>query len=198
MRYYCFIFFSVLAFYSKAQDTTLSFNKKYVSKNNVSVELGGIGFIYSINYERNFGIQDNSFNTLRVGSAYGGSLGLTGMNLVYLPVAYTYSIGKKKSKFFVGMGLNLMISPFPYPTTFSGRQYVRHHPTQNYYGEQPFPDTYQPLLNTMLCPMVGYEFISKKAFYFKGCINGIILSDGLIHWLAIPWAGFTFGYKLNR
>ena len=197
MRFFYLILFFVLTLNGKAQDT-LSFNKKYVSKNNVSLEAGGIGFVYSVNYERNFGIKENSFHSLRGGMAYGGSLGLASVDLIYLPMAYTYSIGKKKSKFFMGIGFNFMISPSPYPTTFSGRQYVRHNPAQTNLDGQPLLDTYQPLLNVMICPMIGYEFISKKAFYFKGYVNGIFLSDEVTHWFAYPWAGFMFGYKLNN
>jgi hypothetical protein len=180
-----------------AQDS-ISFNKKYIAKNNVSIELGGVGFLYSLNYERNFGVKDKSFHTLRIGISYGGN-GLSGSDLVYLPINYTYVLGKKKSKFFIGFGLTFSICPNPYPSTFTERQYARHHITQidSNYG-QAYSYHYQPLLNTMLCPIVGYEFVSKKAFYFKVYTKGFFLRGDAVNYYTIPWGGFTFGIKLNR
>ena len=193
MKVYFFAFI-VLVFCTNlalAQDS-LSFNKRYIAKNNLSLELGGIAGFESINYERNFCIKDNSFHTLRAGFSYLPYI-TTEFNQVLLPLAYTYSIVKKKSKFFVGMGLTLLIAPNPYPATFAERKQVREHPTAaNSQG-------YEPLLDLWLCPMVGYEFISKKAFYFRAYISGMLFRNyGPFTYGILPWGGFTFGLKLKN
>ncbi len=128
MRTTIIILLVLLSNLTFAQDS-LSFNKKYMAKNNLSIDLTGVGLLYSVNYERNFSIKDNSFHTLRAGISYIGSLGIDYAS-IYLPVSYFYSIGKKKSKFLVGLGLTFFIDYNPSPATFKARQYVRQHPTQ--------------------------------------------------------------------
>ncbi len=59
-------------------------------------------------------------------------------------------------------------------------------------------ELYQSLINTALCPMIGYEFVSKKIFYFKAYIMGAFFREQVLYYYAYPRAGFTFGFKLKR
>lgn len=178
-----------------AQDS-LSFNAKYVKKNNISIELGGVAQYYSLNYERIFFIKNNSFQCIRVGisalpptvSSYDGLL---------LPFSYGISVGKRKSKLFLGIGTTFLFDYHPYPTTFAGRQYVRHHPYYLPYGQEPAMQTYTPIIQAFFCPMLGYEFISRKSINFKIYVNGIIFYR-LIGFYVAPYIGLGLSYKFKN
>lgn len=174
---------------SVAQDS-LSFNKKYIAKNNLSIDLGGTAQVGSLNYERSFCIKDNSFQTLSAGFLYYPPS--DGGQPFYLPISYSYGIGKKKSKLILGLGLTLLVSTeIPSP---ADRKLVREHPSTYNFGGAP----YQPFIDFWLCPMVGYEFISKKRFFFKAYAMAILYRTNIIYYHATPWGGLTFGFKLDR
>jgi hypothetical protein len=173
-----------------AQDT-INFNKRYVVKNNLSINLGGItGALYDVDYERNFSIKAHSFHTLGIGLSY-QNFNFIGSDQIFLPATYSYSIGKRKSKFFMGMALNFLVSTDFSSSTSSLREQVKRHPSS-------FGVTVEPAIDFLLCPMIGYEFISKKRFYVKTYITAVIGKTNIIYYYVYPWIGFTFGFKLNK
>lgn len=188
-------------FKTTAQDS-LSFNKKYVAKNNISAEIGGTAIFYSLNYERNFGIKEKSFHTIRAGLSYMNlAFSSNGMGF-YLPIGYSYNIGRKKNKFFVGTGATLIIATNPYPTTFAGRKYARSYAdtSKTIWGQQ-FTDYYIPLFDIAFQPIfIGYQYVSKKRFYFKATATTLLVNESPIkqHYQFFGWGGFTFGLKLGK
>lgn len=178
----------------KAQDS-LCFNKKYVAKNNVTAEVFGFAYLYSLNYERNFCIKENIFHNFRAGLSY-CILPNKGMG-VYIPLGYSFNLGKKRNKFFLGTGATLMIATNPYPTSAAGRAYAR----QNYNNPE-YSESYVSPMSIMFQPIfIGYQYISKKRFYFKVTATTLIIDDPLrmhFYFSPIPWGGVTFGFKLTK
>ncbi|MBS1646254.1 MAG: hypothetical protein JST67_02810 [Bacteroidetes bacterium] len=180
----------------KAQDS-LCFNKKYVAKNNVTAEALGTCILYSINYERNFCIKEKIFHTFRTGLSYWDLIySETGYSF-YIPMTYSFNLGKKRNKFFVGTGTTFMIATNPYPTSAAGRAYAR----QNYNNPE-YSESYVSPMSIMFQPIfIGYQYISKKRFYFKVTATTLIIDDPLrmhFYFSPIPWGGVTFGFKLTK
>ncbi|MBS1646510.1 MAG: hypothetical protein JST67_04150 [Bacteroidetes bacterium] len=183
----------------KAQDS-LCFNKKYVAKNNVTAEVFGFAYLYSLNYERNFCIKENIFHNFRAGLSY-CILPNKGMG-VYIPLGYSFNLGKKRNKFFLGTGATLMIATNPYPTSAAGRSYARQYAdTAKTSWGQPFTDVYVPLFDLMFHPVyMGYQYTSKKRLYLKVEITTLLIDMRPIRqqYILSGWAGVTFGFKLNK
>jgi hypothetical protein len=168
---------------------SLSFNEKHVAKNNVSLDLGGVGIVYSVNYERNFTIKNNFYQTFKVGAVYFPTIDIG------LPISYGYSIGKGKSKCMISSGVIVAYNLHPYPATAAQRELYRQSPTNNPYAGKQF----EPLIDAWLYPVLaGYEFMSSNRFFFKAYATAYISRTNMIYYHVLPWAGFTFGFKLDK
>ena len=79
-----------------AQDTNINFKK-----NQLYLELGGNGLVYSINYER---LLSENF-TLRGGFGITPGLIFAEGTFIHIPITASYLIGSKSSKFETGLGV---------------------------------------------------------------------------------------------
>ncbi len=71
---------------------------------NVFVELGGQGVLFSANYDTRFGARRNGLGG-RVGIGY---LAVDGVNITNIPVSLNYLLGKEKNFFEIGLGATVL------------------------------------------------------------------------------------------
>ncbi|OIQ63806.1 hypothetical protein GALL_546520 [mine drainage metagenome] len=147
--------------YSKS-DTTLN-----VRAQNVYIELGGPGLLFSANY-------DTRFSQRRDG--LGGRIGLGfietgGASVVTVPLELNYLLGKKDKYFEIGLGAT-------YASFNSGSSFLSFDST---------PVTSNTVLGTMT---FGYRYQPVDGgFNFRASFNPIFDSSNFV-----PYFGLSFGY----
>jgi len=147
--------------YSKA-DSTLN-----VRAQNVYIELGGPGLLFSANY-------DTRFSQRRDG--LGGRIGLGfietgGVSVVTVPVQLNYLLGKKDKYFEIGLGAT-------YASFNSG---------SDFFSDGSKPLTASTVLGTMT---FGYRYQPVDGgFNFRASFTPIFYSANFV-----PYGGISFGY----
>lgn len=144
-----------------AQSTTSS-----IKQNQLYIELGGNGMIYSINYERS--LSENF--TFRGGFGITPGLIFAEGTFLHIPVTASYLIGGVSSKFETGLGV----------TYFAGTDI-------EVFG---LPSDDQSLI--FLAGIVGYRYISPGGFVFRIAFTPFYNSQAEPNF--IPSGGLSFGF----
>ena len=158
-------------FYHSAKAQSVTHSKAdsalYTRAQNVYIELGGPGLLFSANY-------DTRFSQRRDG--IGGRIGLGfidagGASVVTLPVQLNYLLGKKDKYFEIGLGAT-------YASFNSGSNFLSFDTT---------PVTANTVLGTMT---FGYRYQPVDGgFNFRASFNPIFDSSNFV-----PYFGLSFGY----
>ncbi len=139
-----------------------------VKQNQLYLELGGNGMIYSINYERS--LSENF--TLRGGFGITPGIIFAEGTFIHIPVTASYLIGGKSSKFETGLGA----------TYFAGTDV-------EIFG---LPSDDQTLI--FLTGIIGYRYISSGGFVFRIAFTPFY--NGQTEPNFIPSGGLSFGFML--
>ena len=147
-----------------AQDTNINFKK-----NQLYLELGGNGLVYSINYER---LLSENF-TLRGGFGITPGLIFAEGTFIHIPITASYLIGSKSSKFETGLGA----------TYFAGTDI-------KVFGL----DTGDQSL-IFLTGIIGYRYTSPGGFVFRILFTPLYNSETEPE--ILPYFGLSLGFAFD-
>jgi len=156
----------LILFQCNAAGQTLATNFK---QNQLYLELGGNGLIYSINYER---LLSENF-TLRGGFGITPGLIFVEGTFIHIPVTASYLIGSKTSKLELGLGA----------TYFAGKD-------TEIFGL----DAGDQFL-VFLTGIIGYRYTSPAGFVFRVLFTPIYNSEEDPYFY--PSFGLSFGFAFN-
>jgi len=145
-------------------------------KNNVFVEICGSAYVYSLNYERVYGLNPNLLITSRVGVSY---YKLFGDNYYSLPLSSSLLFGNKTEKLELG---------------FSYTNILR---TANIYDPLNDITFVQKSHPNVFGPIIGIRFMSNvKSVMIRAVYTPLFLfsknEDGM---RATHWGGLSLGYS---
>ena len=134
--------------------------KKYPHKNNINIELGGTGLIYSLGYERNLCIKEKSYQSIKIGISYQHSFA----SQVFIPLDYNFYLGKGNLKLLLGAGIVGLLSTDPSPGSYNARQdYIKLYNQNPYNAISKYgTDHYQKAFDLAYTAKVGFKHIGKK------------------------------------
>lgn len=164
----------------------------YVPKNAVYLELGGNGWFYSLNYEREIFKKDVTTISSGIGFSTAFSFNGSVVGLMFPVNLSTFQFGRKKSRLEIEISSSLFVNFYPSPRTREGRKYYFEH-LDEVQGGAP----YAPPVKIFLTPGIGYRYIAKNGFLFRATATSFIFRsrDGnIITYRAAPWLGISFGY----
>jgi len=146
--------------YTKAQTDASS------RAQNVFVELGGPGLLFSANYDTRFGNRKDGFGG-RIGAGY---ISANSNSLFSLPVQANYLLGKQNKYFEIGLGATYLKS-----SDKDENDFLSFDNTSGLLGTMTFGYRYQPV---------------NGGFNFRASINPVFNSSNFIPY----FGGLSFGY----
>ncbi|MBS1647242.1 MAG: hypothetical protein JST67_07870 [Bacteroidetes bacterium] len=156
----CILSSFYFVFNAKAQDT-LCVNKKYVPHNNISLELGGAGLVYSLNYERIFFVKKYLYHSAKLGLGFPP---IGGFNRVLMPLDYTLYIGKSRVKLIAGVGIVGVIGTNPFPSGASNQNdYLKLYNQDSYAAISKYgTNTFEKSFDLAYTGKIGLKYIVNK------------------------------------
>ncbi len=159
------IFFSGIG--TVSAQTNISPNTS-IKKNNLCIEAGGTGLLYSFGYERSFAASGKTLQGLKVSVSYPF---INGLNYILMPVDYHFYFGTESNKVFIGAGIIVLLGTAPSPNGFSAQKDFR-----NLYNSNPYlaidkynTDHYNSSVDIAYTGKVGYlhsfDRINVYAYY---------------------------------
>jgi len=133
---------------------------------NVYVELGGPGLLFSANYDTRFSNRRDGMGG-RIGAGY---ISVDGNSLFTLPIQANYLLGKQGKYFEIGLG-----ATFVSTDGNSRDEFLSFDDTSNVIGTMTFGYRYQPV---------------NGGFNFRASINPVFNSSNFVPY----FAGISFGY----
>ena len=187
---FCLILFSV-----NAQDT-LSINKSRLVKNNLCIELGGTGILYSINYERNFQIRTKFYQSVKMGinrQAY------VGIDQVLIPIDYNFYLGKGYYKFLLGAGVIGLIGTNTFPGSYNSRlDYKNLYNSNTYNAITKYGNNkYEQAFDVAYTAKIGCKYIGKYVDLYS-YLNCFYIRFSTQYNLKPVWFCLGISFKLRK
>lgn len=136
-----------------AQNDTAKYYNQTLSRNNLSVELGGKALLYSVGYERTVYTSKKILLTGNLNMSYEPFVGFEG---IILPLGFNMLMGEKKNKFLLGLFTTNGIDFNPYPKTKKERKDYKASPEYQ-------SDRYSPPYRLFyIVPSIGYRRYLKN------------------------------------
>jgi hypothetical protein len=180
-------------FMVKGQDTTSMHKLNQIGVDYIGFEIGGTGFLYSLNYERNFLIKKNIEQGIKIGISKSF---IDGVDQFFIPIDYTVYLGDGDVQFLGGIGTTVLISPSAFPASPVQRADYRHLYQNNpslaldKYGvtryEQPFDLAYTA--------RIGLRVGAKDRFTYFAYVNCFYIRFSMDYYFQPTWfsAGLSF------
>jgi hypothetical protein len=191
-KFVLFFLLGVIHF-AKAQDTI---NYNYVRKNNICIEFGGTGLVYSVNYEHNLFIKKCVYQSVKAGVSLPF---VAGIDQIFIPIDYNFYFGKGKFKILFGAGIIGLIGTHPSPSSISERQdYLKlynsnHYVVVNKYGTNPFEKAFDLAYTAKL----GFKYVGRLIDFYA-YYNCFYIRYSTTYNFQPVWFGTGISLKLGK
>ena len=179
----------------RAQDS-LSANKKFFGENNINIELGGTGLLYSIGYERNLCMRKKCYQSIKAGISYQPFFSV---DQVFIPVDYNFYIGTGKTKLLMGLGEINLIGTHPSPSSPGSRSdYL------NLYNQNPYSafskygtDRFEKAFDLAYTAKLGFKYFGT-CMGFYAYLNCFYIRFNTKYNFQPAWLGVGLSIKLGK
>lgn len=190
---YLFIFCSGVKNLSAQSDSSSNI---LVKKNNICVEAGGTGLVYSIGYERNFCIKKNLHHSVKFGISYPF---IYGVQHILFPIDYSFYFGIHEHKLLVGGGILGLIGTSPSPNSLSAQKDYR-----NLFNSNPYSaiskyntDNFNSSLDIAYSGKIGYIYSAEKINIY-GYYNFFYIRFTYKYYFQPLWFGAGVSFKIGN
>ena len=187
------LFLIAITCFAKGQDTI---NQKHVRKNNICLELGGTGLLYSVNYERNLFIKPKLYQSIKVGV---GIPFIAGVDQFFIPLDYNIYLGKQKFKLLFGIGVVGLIGTNPSPSSVSARQDYLKLYNSNYYAavNKYGTDHFEKAFDLAYTAKLGFKYVGR-IIDFYAYYNCFYIRFSTSYYFKPDWFGTGISFKLGK
>lgn len=163
-KLFLLVFIILNTFLLQAQDTI---NYADVRKNNICIELGGTGLLYSVKYERNLFIKPIHYQSIKVGLSYCQPI-ITGVDQVFITLDYNLYLGKGRMKLLAGAGIVGLIGTNPSPGSVSARQdYLKLYNSNHYAAISKYgTDNFEKAFDLAYTAKLGFKYVGRKIDFY--------------------------------